>query len=277
MKRIVLTATIAAAASLLSTNARAASWYELSSTCATNISGSDGNHPWAVGCSGGDGNGNYPILWIDTYSTSNGANTWYNVSSDGQSVSAGTESSTVYVWRTLADGEVDRGTSTGNTTVSWTTELSSGSAFTATALPGDAKNELYYTSRTGAGTGWEFWWINVSTSSTSQCSGSGEFFTVGAGGGLLAEASDNVYQMSTCGGSWTQESGVTAYNQMWSVAGYSSAAVYAVTSHGDVELWSGSSWASTSFPSGYSASQVSVGTNGYVWAIDTAGDVWTYQ
>jgi hypothetical protein len=291
MKRIVLGAITLALASTVSAAAQATpTWHKLNSTCARVISASDGQTPWAIGCTNGSG-GNYPILYTKPadYDISTGSNSWTLVNGGGSWLSAAYLSgvSEPYIWLVTSSGELFEGHQSTSTSVSWgSAVLPESSVYTVSVDPSEVTSYAYVAEYTNGTNGHAFSYYDVGL-------GSLESFGPGGAGQSFSVAPD-VSDWWSVGNTNGPEYAYSSWNSITgcaaaipgAIAGAPSGTAYAIGCDGDIHYWNGSSWSSTGFStaSGYDAVQVSVGsgTGNPVWAIDNSnssvdGVIWTYQ
>jgi hypothetical protein len=286
MKKTIVAGTLAVTALLASTTASAKTWGGITGSCGRSISGADGNNPWVVGCgtggptgckTAGDGT-DYPICWYDS-----GTSTWYTVDSGvayGSWVSTGYSSGVAYVWVVNSSGNLYLGSATSNTNVNFSAV--DGGASIANYVTASASNP-YAVAYIVSNTANDFLWDNTIwiESQLYSTNGPSAFSTIGTDGTFWATGltlGGNIYYYDS---SWVEASSPLAAPPFTpgSVSGGASGTAYMVDEDGNVEYWDGSSWATTDWStySSNGATQVSVGTNGNVWALDSNGEVWTYQ
>ncbi len=296
MKPIVLGvfAAAASAASLVCGSSEAKSWVFLEDTCATSISAGYG-YPVATGCTR-DSTGNHPILYLTSYTvlpppnSAAASNTWQTYggwySIGGVWVSGASYGGTGELLVERGDGSIWYEYAQGGSINSVATlQAPAGTAKSVTIAPSLAWPYAAITTDTWSGpNGYDFAYFNFATNGfgSHPFPGAGAFFTVSEDGTQWAVGeTGGVYHFE--GGSWVQKRGPTLRNHLptvfradlGTVAGDAYGHAYAVTSGGDLEMWNGSSW--TTMSPTFVARQVSVGTDGSLWALDESNVVWVYQ
>jgi hypothetical protein len=264
----------------------ARSWHRLNGSCAASISGSDGRVPWAIGCTNGDGTGNLPILWLNSYDLASGTNSWSQVNTFATSVSAAYQPNQpapdLYVWVVRQDGSLSMGLSEDANTVSFSQVMPAGSARSVTCDPFQPSHVAYVTTATSQGSnGYGFAKLDTNASPVvSPWPGAGAYITVGTDGTPWSlGATNGVFEWNAGSSSWLGIIPETATKPtLWTLSGGWAASAYAIVPSGNILYWTGSIWTDAHFPfAGNPAVQVSVGTNGTVWAVASDGAVWTYQ
>jgi hypothetical protein len=284
MLKSIVTTLSATAVALLAADAQAATWSEVGG-CFTSISASDGTIPWAVGCYGGDSTGN-PIQWYNPW-----AKRWTTVNGHGVAVAAAyavlQSAPNLFVWAAEANGTVKRGApNSSGTSVVWTTVAPAGSLSPVIQLTTDeflAGTGVDAVGNQRGANGYQFMNFSVGASQPTYYDGAGFSFSQPQSGTTAWAVGGNshLYNGDAYDGAWTDDGGCATW--VSGIPHTGGPAAYAVGCDGDVWLFQSVQqrgvtgvWTSTGFTH-KNMTQVSVGQNGAVWAIDSSGAVWVYE